>query len=85
MRKLYRVKLLTPEDMQNKKIFRLKELLDEKKVTMYQIERDIGIRFEVLRGMRDNTSNSISRKTMVLLSTYLGVQINELFEGGTKE
>lgn len=82
MRKLYRVKLLTTEDIQSKKIFRLKELLDEKKVTMYQIERDVGIRFEVLRGMRDNTSNSISRKTMILLSAYLGVSISELFEGG---
>lgn len=75
---------LTLSDIQNTKIFRLKELLDKKKVTMYQIERDIGIRFEVLRGMRDNTVNSISRKTMVLLSVYLGVPISELFEGGSK-
>lgn len=59
-------------------VFRLKDILDKKHITITQMANDIGISRQAISSIANNSSTMIQLNTMQKISTYLNVPIDQL-------
>jgi DNA-binding Xre family transcriptional regulator len=58
----------------------LKEILDERGLSIRQVARDINYRFESIRQMYNNETDRFNRELLTKLCDYLQVDIGDLIK-----
>lgn len=58
----------------------LKEILDERRISIRQVARDIDYRFESVRQMYNNETDRYNRELLAKLCDYLQVDISDLIK-----
>lgn len=61
------------------KIFRISEVLADKNVNFFKLQKETGIRYETIKKLCDNTAKDCKLSTLIKLSEYLQVKIVDLF------
>ncbi|EES63556.1 hypothetical protein FVAG_02917 [Fusobacterium varium ATCC 27725] len=79
IKRLKRLEKITPDMVRTSKITKLEQIMKEKKITTYQINKDTGLSYKTINAIINGANEKFQKSHLIILATYLNVCIADLF------